>query len=63
MIAEVPEAGVLFAGDLVSVENHPLLEGGNPLGWVRSLTELERANYSRVIPDTVRSAIPAISPR
>ncbi|WP_438432558.1 MBL fold metallo-hydrolase [Gorillibacterium sp. sgz500922] len=50
LIAEVPEAGVLFAGDLVSVENHPMLEGGDPPGWVNTLTKLERAHYAKVIP-------------
>ncbi|WP_058304036.1 MBL fold metallo-hydrolase [Gorillibacterium timonense] len=47
---EVLDEGVLFAGDLVSIDNHPMLDGGDPQNWVKILNCLEADNYSQVIP-------------
>ncbi|MEO3944969.1 MBL fold metallo-hydrolase [Gorillibacterium sp. CAU 1737] len=50
LVMEVPDCGILFAGDLVSIDNHPMLDGGDPWNWVNILEMLESNGYTTVIP-------------
>lgn len=46
----VPDVGVLIAGDLVTVEAHPWLPGGDALEWLRILAALETLGAQIIVP-------------
>jgi cyclase len=46
----MPEARVLFAADLISVDTHPNLVHGDPQAWLRILDRLDALRPERVVP-------------
>jgi cyclase len=52
----LPGERVLFAGDLVVVDHHPNLAGGDPEHWLSVLAELDRLGAERVVPGHGRIA-------
>ncbi|MCL6456784.1 MAG: MBL fold metallo-hydrolase [Gorillibacterium sp.] len=51
LVLFLPEDGVVFTGDLLSIHNHPSLgDGGDAVHWIELLSELERLRASVIIP-------------
>ncbi len=46
----VPDVNLLVAGDLVTVDAHPWLPGGDPLEWLRILATLETLGAQTIVP-------------
>ncbi|SET90592.1 MBL fold metallo-hydrolase [Paenibacillus sp. NFR01] len=46
----LPEEGILFAGDVIAVDNHPLLTDGDPEHWLEALSELEQLGARQIVP-------------
>ncbi|MEK4192974.1 MBL fold metallo-hydrolase [Paenibacillus sp. FSL R5-0636] len=45
-----PSDSLAFVGDIVAVDNHPLLVDGNPLSWLEALTYVERLDVNIIVP-------------
>ncbi|HEY0754270.1 MAG TPA: MBL fold metallo-hydrolase [Ktedonobacteraceae bacterium] len=50
MFLYLPDDGVLFLGDLLFVRTHPWVGAGNPEEWRRILQQIERSNFTVVVP-------------
>jgi cyclase len=49
-VLHVPDAGLLFAGDLVVVGTHPNLLSGDPAHWIVVLREIAALRPERIVP-------------
>lgn len=49
-ILYLPAEQIAFVADLVFVQRHPWLGDGDPVGWVRILSEIEALGVQRVVP-------------
>lgn len=49
---ELPDQGVAFVGDLVTLNTHPFMSEANTLLWLKRLTELRSAKYfaKKIVP-------------
>ncbi len=50
LVMYVPDADVVFMGDLLFVDMHPYLPDGFPDGWVRVLEEIDGIGAERFVP-------------
>nr|MBN1228476.1 MBL fold metallo-hydrolase [Anaerolineae bacterium] len=46
----VPDAGILFAGDLALVETHPFMLDGHPAAWRDILTRMKKLDFTVLVP-------------
>lgn len=49
-ILYLPEDGIVFTGDIVTVQFHPVLGQADHLHWIESMTQLESLNLTAVVP-------------
>jgi glyoxylase-like metal-dependent hydrolase (beta-lactamase superfamily II) len=49
-ILYIPEERIIFAGDIISIENHPMLTDGDPENWIRVLDQLEDMDITTIVP-------------
>ena len=49
-VTYLPEDGVLFTGDLLTVNQHPYCLEGNLQDWIKALNELLQFNANKVVP-------------
>ncbi|HSD83103.1 MAG TPA: MBL fold metallo-hydrolase [Anaerolineae bacterium] len=49
---ELPDQGVVFAGDVVTQRTHPFMSEANTMRWLERLAELREANYfaTKIVP-------------
>ncbi|MFN8597672.1 MAG: hypothetical protein U0559_16000 [Anaerolineae bacterium] len=49
---ELPDQGVIFTGDLVTLNTHPFMAEANTAAWLKRLAELGDANsvYTKIVP-------------
>lgn len=45
-----PSDSIAFVGDIIAVDNHPLLVDGDPRSWLEALTYVESLNVDQLIP-------------
>ncbi|MEK4343665.1 MBL fold metallo-hydrolase [Paenibacillus sp. FSL P4-0184] len=45
-----PSDSIAFVGDIVAVDNHPLLIDGDPLSWLETLTYMESLKVDLIVP-------------
>ncbi|WNS46782.1 MBL fold metallo-hydrolase [Paenibacillus sp. MMS20-IR301] len=45
-----PADSVVFAGDVIAVQNHPLFTDGNPQSWLLALDTLEKLGAQQIVP-------------
>jgi cyclase len=59
----LPQARVLYSGDLISHQTHPSISMGDPVEWLRILGEMEQFDFETLAPGhggvTNRAAIAA----
>jgi len=45
-----PSDSIAFVGDVIAVDNHPLLVDGDPLSWLEALTRIEKLQIDQIVP-------------
>lgn len=45
-----PSDSIAFVGDIIAVDNHPLLVDGDPMAWLEALNYVEDLNIDHLIP-------------
>lgn len=45
-----PSDSIAFVGDIIAVDNHPLLVDGDPMAWLEALNYIEDLNVDQLIP-------------
>jgi glyoxylase-like metal-dependent hydrolase (beta-lactamase superfamily II) len=50
VVLYLPQARVLYSGDLISHETHPSISTGDPFEWLRILGEMEQLDFETLAP-------------
>jgi cyclase len=50
VVLYLPQARVLYSGDLISHQTHPSISAGDPLEWLRILGEMEQLDFETLAP-------------
>lgn len=46
----LPEEKIVFSGDVVSIDNHPMLSDGDPDNWVKVLDDMGQMDITTIVP-------------
>ncbi|MFT4413024.1 MBL fold metallo-hydrolase [Fredinandcohnia humi] len=46
----LPQDNLIFAGDLLTVQNHPFLRDGNPEEWVSIIDKMVTLSFDKIVP-------------